>query len=242
MFVRGSYLLHDRMLKQLVIIIALSFTLACSSDRIGPLQNYGAEYFPLKTGDFRIYQVDQTVYELGTASTTNFQLKESVVDSFTNQSGGFTYTIHREIWDDAQQTWDLSEVWSARLSDTEAILVEGNTQYLKLKFPLVADKKWDGNLYNTMDEETYTADSIDLIYIIDEQTNIEHTITVVQKNNLDKIVETDYRIEKYAPEIGLIYKETINLIYCTSTDSCLGQQVIESGITYKQAMIASGNE
>ena len=198
------------MLKQFLIIITLSFCIACSADRIGPNKNHGVEYFPLQTGNFKIYEVNQTVHELGIPSITNFRMKESVVDSFANQSGGYTYTIHRRIWNNAQQAWNLLEVWSARRTDTEAVLAEGNTNFLKLKFPLISEKKWDGNLYNTMDEEIYTADSINIPYIIDEQTSIDNTITIVQKNNLDKIVETDYRIEKYAPEIGLIYREVIN--------------------------------
>ena len=70
---------------------------------------------------------------------------------------------------------------------------------------------WNGNLYNNLSELIYTTDSIDYIYSINEQTSIENTVTIVQRNNLDKIVETDYRIEKYAPEIGLIYKEILIL-------------------------------
>ena len=229
------------MTRQISIIFLISFSLACSVDKIRPVEQYGTEYFPLKTGSFRIYQVDQTTHELGIPSTTNYQLKESVVDSFLNQTGGYTYAIHREIWDNEQQTWNLSDSWSARISDTEAVLAEGNTHYLKLIFPFGSNKTWDGNAYNTMVEEIYEADSIGLIFSVAEQ-NIDNTVTIIQNDNLDKIVETDYRIEKYAPEIGLIYKEIINLEYCTSDDSCLGQQIIESGLIYKQSIIAFGNE
>lgn len=230
------------MVKQVSVVFTLIFFIGCNVDDIGPLSDHGAEYFPLQTGSYIIYQVDQTIYELETPSNSSYQLKESVIDSFVNLTGDYTYTIHREIWDDFQQVWNLSEVWSARRSDTEAVLSEGNTDYLKLKFPLIADKSWDGNLYNMQDEMIYKTDSVDLVYNVDSQVSIEKSITIIQKNNLDKIVETDYRIEKYAPGIGLIYKEIINLEFCTSSDACLGQQIIESGLTYKQSIIAYGNE
>jgi len=229
------------MSRQILIIFLLLSSIACSVDKIDLQNQFGVEYYPLQTGNYRIYDVDQTIYELGMPSPANFQLKETVVDSFVNQGGGYTYTLHREIWDEIQETWNLTDSWSARLSDTEAVLAEGNTHYLKLAFPLSPNKTWDGNAYNTMDEEIYEADSIDLVFTVAEQ-DIQNTVTIVQSNNLDKIVETDYRIEKYAPGIGLIYKEITNLEYCTSNDSCLGQQIIESGLIYKQSIIAFGNE
>ncbi len=229
------------MTKLFFIILTLSLYITCSPSRVEPVEQFGDEYFSLQTGSFVIYDVDQTIHEVGIPSSTNFQLKESVIDSFINQAGGHTYTIHREVWDDVLQVWNLSAVWSARIENNEVVLAEGNTQYLKLKLPLIAGKAWDGNLYNTMMEETYTADSIDLPYAIDQDTDIEHTITIVQKDNQDIIVETDYRIEKYAPDIGLIYKEITNLEYCT-LEGCIGQQIIESGLVYKQSIIAFGNE
>lgn len=220
----------------------LVFCFGCSADRVEPIDSYGMEYFPLQTGNYIIYNVDQTIYELGNASNSFYQLKETVVDSFLNQSGTYTYSLHREIWDDVNQIWSISQVWSARLTDTEAVIAEGNTNYLKLKFPLISKKNWDGNLYNTNENEVYTADSIGLSYAMNQDTNIDQTITIVQSDNLDKIVETDYRIEKYGPGIGLIFKEIINLEYCTSDDSCLGQQIVESGSIYKQSIITFGNE
>jgi len=229
------------MIKKFSIIVFV-FCFGCSADRVEPIDSYGVEYFPLQTGNYIIYDVDQTIYELGNASNSFYQLKESVIDSFLNQSGTYTYSLHREIWDDVNQIWNISQVWSARLTDTEAVIAEGNTNYLKLKFPLISEKSWDGNSYNTSETEIYTADSIGISYAMNQDTNIEQTITIVQSNNLDKIVETDYRIEKYAPEVGLIFKEIINLEYCTSSDSCLGQQIIESGLIYKQSIIAFGNE
>lgn len=241
MFVKGLWLVYI-MMKQVAVVFTLVFLIGCTVENIEPLSNRGVEYFSLQTGSYIIYQVDQTIYELETPSNSSYQLKESVIDSFVNLTGDYTYTIHREIWDDVQGVWNLSEVWSARKSATEAVLSEGNTDYLKLKFPLIAEKKWNGNLYNMQEEMIYKTDSIDLIYNIDAQSSIANTITIVQQNNQDKIVETDYRMEKYAPEIGLIYKEIINLEYCTSSDACLGQQIIESGLTYKQAIIAYGDE
>jgi hypothetical protein len=225
-----------------ISIVLLVCCWGCTSDTISPIDSYGTEYFPLETGNYIIYTVDQTTFELGNASNHSFQLKETVVDSFLNQAGTYTYSLHREIWDDINQAWNLSAVWSTRLTDTEAIVAEGNKNFLKLKFPLISEKEWDGNLYNTNDMELYKADSIGFNHVLNPDLNIEQTITIVQNDNLDKIVETDYRIEKYAPGIGLIFKEITNLEYCTSSDACLGQQIVESGFIYKQAMIAFGNE
>jgi hypothetical protein len=60
------------------------------------------------------------------------------------------------------------------------------------------------------------------------------------------------RIEKYAPGIGLIYKEILDLKYCTVPSNCLGyctsfidcieKDIILSGLIYKQSIIAYGDE
>jgi hypothetical protein len=216
--------------------------LSCSADKIGPFETLGEEYFPLITGNYVIYQVDQTLYELGNPVSSSYQLKESVVDSFANNAGGYIYLLQRELWNEVEEQWENFEVWSARTTETEAVIMEGNTPFFKLKFPLRIDQEWDGNLYNNMAVANYRTDSVAFPYDIDAQSTIDNSITIVQSNNQDRIVETDYRIEKYAPHIGLIYKEILNLEYCTSSNDCLGQQIIDSGLKYKQAIIAFGDE
>jgi len=230
------------MKKSLPFIYLVLVFWSCSKEEIGPLDLYGEAYFPLHTGNFVIYNVDHTVYDLNGETQSIYQLKESVVDSFASISGIHIYTIHRERWNDAEQQWKLIEAWSARLENNEAVVAQGTIQYLKLKLPLSKDKSWDGNIYNIEEEEMYQADSLGLDYQVQGGEVISNSITVIQKNNLDKIVETDYRIEKYAPNIGLIYKEITNLEYCTSNDDCLGQQIIEQGQIYKQTILSFGNE
>ena len=47
--------------------------------------------------------------------------------------------------------------------------------------------------------------------------------------------------EIYAENIGLIYKESIILHYCTDTE-CLGKKIIENGSDFSQELIGYGEE
>jgi hypothetical protein len=66
-------------------------------------------------------------------------------------------------------------------------------------------------------------------------------LRVKHQDNPDVIVMTDIRNEIYAANIGLIYKESIILYYCTE-NNCLGDTIIERGSRYSQELIGYGKD
>ena len=72
-------------------------------------------------------------------------------------------------------------------------------------------------------------------------TDFNSTLNVIQEYNPDSIVMWDQRSEIYAENVGLISKESIILHYCTENE-CLGKQIIEQGIDFRQELIGYGNE
>ena len=69
----------------------------------------------------------------------------------------------------------------------------------------------------------------------------DNTITVEQEDNEDAIVFRDERKEVYALHLGLVYKELIQLNYCTD-DVCLGQQRIDQGIEIRMVIKDYGKQ
>ena len=228
-------------LKAILLGLMLIYASSCDSKiEIDPAET-GQAFYPLSPGDYREYKVEQIKYSiLSTPDTIKYFLKEQVGDSFINQTGGTTYTLNRYKRSDDTVAWVIDSVWAVIKSETNVVVSENNIPYAKLIFPVLDQKKWDGNAFNTIAEELYryehTYQPISL-----ENIDFNSTITVIHEFNPDSIVMKDIRNEIYAENVGLIYKESIILHYCTENE-CLGKQIIEQGVDFKQELIGYGNE
>jgi hypothetical protein len=228
----------------LVVGVAVVVLSCDSSEEKPPVNN---NYFPLKTGVYQIYDVTEIVYELSDPDTFHYELKMVVVDSFANSNDGYTYVIHRSKKPEGESSWTYLDTWSAENDTKELVISEENIPYLKLKFPATLGKTWDGNTYN--DETVPSSNQHEDLYEIKEtgkslelgDVSLSEYVRVQQEDNQEFIVYFDKRNEIYAVDVGLVYREIEQLQYCTSAD-CLGDQVVESGIIYKQTITAYGEE
>ncbi|MEQ1585557.1 MAG: hypothetical protein ABL895_06750 [Cyclobacteriaceae bacterium] len=230
-----------------ILIAALA---ACSSeDPVNP--DTGLNYFPLKTGESWIYQVEETLINQSIESVINYDLRVTVTDSTKNSSGGYTYILHRETKASGTNPWQPLDTWSASLLTNQMTQNESNTVFVKLIFPPASGLKWNGNQYNNLpdngnvfngkDSETYQVTDFDKSLTLDTGLEYPKTLTVIQNNFTDGIVGRDERSEVYALDVGLIYKEVIQLEYCT-TPSCLGQQKVDKGVIYRQTLKAYASQ
>jgi hypothetical protein len=213
---------------------------ACDSADNDTSPGTGTEYFPLKTGSYLVYDVSEIIYTLSVPETLQYQLKVAMVDKFLNSEGDSTFVIHRSRRNIAADNWTYQDTWSVRKNEREVVMSEGNVSYVKLKLPVRQNMEWDGNAYNTLGEDEYTLEELKVSKTYNNQT-FEDCITVNQNDNDDFIVFLDQRKEVYAKDIGLVYKETTQLHYCTQ-DDCLGQQKVESGTIYEQTITTYGVE
>lgn len=222
------------MFKNLTLILLSVAALSCESSINPSGIEDGQEFFPLKTGDIRIYQVNEVNHNIdGTIEDLNYFIKEEIVESFISASDS-TYVIYRYQRENDMMEWEFVETRQARITDHQAIIFEGNIPYLKLTFPIVAGKMWDGNLLNDQEEDLYVMDSIYSAY--NSELQFDSTLTVIQNDNQDFIVELDRRFEIYGYNVGQVYKEEILYTYCTE-DNCLGQQQIETGRKLTETLV-----
>lgn len=207
------------------------------------------EFFPLQKGWFQVYDVEKTTYTLGIPQSVSFQLKTVVADSFKNAEGGYTYVLHRSTREQEGAPWIPEETWSARVTNKEAVVTESGTPYVALRFPVREGAQWNGNAYNH--EINPNTNNGEDLYVLDpRQTDcmvgtlvFPQCATVTREDNQEFIVYHDLRRETYALGVGLVKKETIQLHYCTDDDrNCIGQQIIEEGVVYKQEITAYGYE
>ena len=233
--------LSNRHQASLLPVLGLCFLLtACSKLADVPPGQTGYDYFPLETGRYIQYDLTGVTYSLTAPPVTvRYQIKEVVKEAFRDQTGQENYQIKRLIRSKAGDAWELDSVWSARRTMTQALRVENNIHFVKCVFPVQEGVKWNGNAFNDRQEEVYRLRSVAKPYVVNGQP-FNETLTVLQRTD-SSLVGQDKRLEVYAKNIGLIYKESVVVQYC-STPDCLGQGRIDFGTKRFQKMIGYGNE
>ena len=225
--------------------VSFLVSVACSSENINPGgQRVGFNHFPLEIGLFREYEVEEINFLFnGQSDTSNFLLRELIVDSVENDDGTLNYTLHQFSRQDTTQTWSLDSVWTTRRTAIQGIVVENNTPFVKLVFPADENKTWDGNVLNTKEFDEYQMVNVFREFVIDslESINFDNTITVIQNDFRDLITMNDVRTEVYAENIGLVYKKIEILQFCADPD-CVGLEIIEVGRKLKQKIIDFGKD
>lgn len=199
----------------------------------------GDDYFPLVVGHYGIYSVDETNYDVFGETKSNYEVKLHIADSFiTNDITN--YVINRYVRASEIDDWEIDLVWMAAIIDNQLIVQKNNVRHSLLKFPIKEGLIWDGNAYNTSVEDKYEMKSVNQPFQLGEEM-YSSTLTVLQHENLDILVETDYRLQVFAKDVGLIYNEVRHIIYCSEFD-CFGQELIDEGIIYKQTITNYGKE
>ena len=221
-------------------LIFASAIASCSTNSLEPeTVDLGTEFFPLETGQYVDYQVENIQFTLINDPDTNrYQIRELIADTFTDINGDPAFRLERFRRANASAVWQLDSVWVAKRSLSQAIVVQSNLPLIKLTFPLEEVKPWDGNILNGLDKDLYEITNLNKAFTIDN-FNFTKTLKVIQSND-SSLVSMDRRNEIYAENVGLIYKDSIVVTFCTESFDCFTQ--IESGRKSTQAVIGYGKQ
>jgi hypothetical protein len=213
---------------------------ACNAPLEPQPERLGYDYFPLKTGTYKIYDVSIINYNIdGSTDTINYQLQEIIADSST-VGEEISYRLDRYRRADATEFWVIDSVWSARRNTYQGVVVEHNIPFIKLSFPLVEDKRWDGNALNTIDFDEYKIKNLGSTYQVNG-TDYPNSLEMYVADQLDplQITSDDYHLEVFSSGVGLVYIQKINKKYCSPID-CPEPGVIEEGKEYEQKLVKVG--
>lgn len=164
-------------------------------------------YFPTNVGHEIIYDVSLITKDgfFGTSDTAIYQIKEVVESVFLDNQNRPTQRLERYKRDTPNDSWIIYDVWTSNLTATRVEKKEENVTFVKLVFPITANTNWNGNLLNTLDPQNYEYDNLHQADVVGG-INFDSTLTVIQMDE-DNFIEIKYEVEKYAPGVGMIYKE-----------------------------------
>lgn len=189
------------------------------------------EYFPLQAGKYIIYQLDSLKYlAFGTRDTTvTYQVKYYTEAQITDNLGRPAWRIFRYIRKNDTQPWTTDATFMAVHTSTQMEFIENNLRYIKLHLPIENNFSWKGNSYI----DTYSAfseikylDNWDYVYSdlgASENIGGQPLSDLVTINQRDEVIgdpndpssysEINYGQEKYAKNIGLVYRKFFHKEY-----------------------------
>ena len=224
----------------LFLWIVNSLLSGCQSPATEPTTS-GYDYFPLETGRYVIYDVQESQYALNAVPMQRtYQLREVTGAAYTDVARAMAYKLGRYRRLSDSQNWQADSVWSARLLTNEGIRTENGQDFVKLVFPISDKLSWNGNRRNTSDTDDFELRNVGQPFRVQEN-EFDETVTVVAQND-STLLSQDKRIDMYARQIGLIYKERTHLQFCSSTPACLGHTQIEYGIRQVYRIRSYGKE
>lgn len=208
-----------------VLLTTLALT-GCETD-LAPQALPEHDYFPLQTGRFVVYDVEETRYALNANPVTQrYQLKEVTGPAFLDAARQTAYQLIRSRRTASDQPWLPDSLWTTRLSTNEAIRAENGQEIVKLVFPVSDFLIWNANRHNTREADGYELRNVGLLFRV-QATEFPETVTVVAQED-STLIALDKRLEVYARQVGMVYRETTRLSYCAES-ACLGKAKIDYG-------------
>lgn len=223
-------------------LLAMLLSTACERVTMPPDQSRtGYDYFPLQTGQYRLYEVYRINYNFtGENDTLVYQLKELIHGSYLNQEGDSTFVLHKLSRPFPEMAWKLDSVKHIRRNARQLVEMGNNKSVIKLVFPVEEGKSWDSNLLTTAGADSFRMVNVHRPFSLGDSL-LEQTLTVVKRNIADTIVRQDIKRETFAFGTGPVYRIQKTINYC-ATAECIGQGIITSGVMEEIKLIGTGKE
>ena len=240
-------------------LLILSIFCGCSKSETETIAAKGATYYPVNLGRMMIYKVDSVIITPQGGGTLFFDSTHSIVkevyaDTLHDTQSNLTYRIDRYVSRNlvAPYNFILAGSVFATVNATNFLRTEGNFRYIKLLNYFQAQTQWDSNSLNDPDAVIDVATN--KVFPFSKQypslvTNIADTfsagtnnftdvVTVEAKSDPQILTEKRYQLEKYAPNVGLVYRE-VNILDTQNLDATIAwEKKASRGFFLKQTLLS----
>jgi hypothetical protein len=211
----------------LLVALLLAFLFAHQSCRktTEERESFGNEYFPMKIGTVKFYQVDSFFFNafFNTTDSVKQVIKEEVKEKLLNQYNDTIYRIELSRFNTQYSKWVVFKTFSRYIKDNMAIEDFDNIKEVKHLFPITTYKTrgssyiWNMNMFNNKEAQFIKYAKVFTSYSVDNET-YPNTVTILLNRPLKGLVN-DIREEIYAKDVGLIYKHIDNSDYTSYSDT-----------------------
>lgn len=191
-------------------LLFIFFITSCKKQESSNNSSIDFSYCPLKVGNWIAYNVvDINIDEPSKVhDTLNYKIKE-IIESKFEDNKMLVYRIERFIKMSDSVGWTIKDVWFANYTTNSIQKVEENVRFVKIVFPVIINNSWNGNAYNLNDSKEYEITTLDIPETINSLTF--DSVMHVTQLNISNLIEKKLEIEKYAKNIGLVYKELTDI-------------------------------
>jgi len=232
------------MKSNLYIFIVLAVVLAsCKKDSTSTTSATGVytDYYPLKIGSSHTYLIDSIYYNdfSGETEVYQYQLKEVITETFTDESGYTNYRMERSCKFKPSEsasydtlTWEFKNIWFVTLTPVSIQRVEENVRFVNLTNPIKDGVSWDGNDFNILSKFDYTYQNFGETLL-----GKPNSVRVVQLD-VENLIEKQYYEQVFSKDIGLVkyYYMDIESQNITNTPVPIEDR-IEKGIQFTKLLI-----
>ncbi len=210
---------------KILLTFALILTwLSCKKNEPAPEYHY--DYFPIETGRYVIYDVQEMVHDdtLHLHDTIHYQLKTLIGDVFVDNAGRSAYEFLRFKRSDETQQWQTSDLWTVILDNNRLEIVEENQRIIRLVFAVSASKSWNPNAFNNLDEAEFYYEDLHKSKQIGNQT-FDETV-IVEQEDFFSLIDHRRKFEVYAKNVGLVqrYYKDLRINNFDTTDVVKGTE------------------
>lgn len=209
-----------------------------------------SDYLPLQSGKYITYRIDSTVFtNFGRIMEIHsYQVKHVVDSQITDNLGRPSYRVFRYTRDTAgTQPWVPTGTYFITPLSADVELIEDNLRFIKLVLPIQQNYTWKGNanlplnpyesLFNFsidvgIQDWDFTYKNLDSTLSF-AGNNYSNVWTIEEANdsinvpitNLSAYASKTRSVDKYAKNIGLVYREYVLWEYQPDPNGPSGYQV-----------------
>lgn len=184
-------------------------------------EQLGLNYYPMELGSEWIYKVDSIVFDNEGADVYNYSsfLKELVAEKYTNEVGDTTYRLERYYKSVDSADWQITDVWATTVTPERITRTEENLKFVTMVFPTYKGQSWEGNVFiDQFETVIVSGETVEMfknwdyrMLSVDESDTVDslsfdRVMTISQADD-ENSIERRFSQEKYARNVGLIYKE-----------------------------------
>ncbi|NOT37532.1 MAG: hypothetical protein HOP11_09160 [Saprospiraceae bacterium] len=209
-----------------LLLISSLWIFSCGNED-GALNEFqlGYHYIPLAIGQNIVYQTDSIYYQKSNnvfRDTSRSFIREFVSDTFRNAVGDLVFNVEIYYRKNEAQEWDLIDNSFVTKTKTNVIRQDNGLNYVKMIFPVLKNKSWNGNIQLDQNNELKINGEFfkpfkywngNSYYYREISDNL--LIGNITYNKVVTVEESDYEddlnrilsISRYAQDVGLVYRE-----------------------------------